>query len=136
MAECQGSVAGNAEHADIRVLFVDDEACILVEYQEFLEFKGVPSLVESDPLRAIDTVLSCPMISVVVTDLRMSGLDGVGLISRLQQTLPPDRKVRFLVLTGDDEASARLNCTGIPVLHKPVDPVELLAAVVHALEHP
>jgi two-component system response regulator FlrC len=111
------------------ILFVDDEENILSEYQEFLELKGYAAQVEVDPRRAFDTVMATPEISLVITDLRMSGLDGATLIRKLRASLPKDRHVSFLILTGDEDANPADHEPLASILHKPVDPDELLSAV-------
>lgn len=116
------------------VLFIDDEISILPEYQEFLELHGFASIIESNPHNAVETVLDRPDIRLVITDLRMSGLNGVELIKTLRQRLPANRHIAFLILTGDREVCLDHEQIPAPILHKPIDPDALLYAVINACE--
>lgn len=115
------------------VLLVDDEEIVLDEYREFLEFEGIYCATQSLPERASEMVLARPEIRVVVTDLRMPGLDGEELIRLLRSHLPEDRKVRFIVLTGYGANGLRDRLPDVPILDKPVDLSSFLTEVRRAL---
>ncbi len=95
------------------ILLVDDEPEILPEYQEFLELKGYDAAISSDPEEAYQMVLAQPEIALVVTDLKMARLDGVGLIRKLRATLPPERHLEFIILTGDATSQISEDIAGI-----------------------
>lgn len=103
------------------VFLLDDEADILAEYAEFLGFSGHICYHGTDPRRAVQTIAGAPHINVVVTDMRMPGLDGWAFIKLLTETLAPNRSVRFIIVTGDDAECAEARRAGIPVLLKPID---------------
>lgn len=84
-----------------QILLVDDEEDILPEYQEFLDLQGFPAGICSDPELAFTMVVNQPEIALVITDLRMAVLDGASLIRRLSASLPPERRLEFIILTGD-----------------------------------
>lgn len=115
------------------ILLVDDEPEILPEYQEFLELKGLDAAISSDPEEAYRMVMAQPEIAVVVTDLKMARLDGVSLIRKLRATLPPERHVEFIILTGDATSQIGDDIAGIPLFIKPADTDGFLAAVKAAL---
>lgn len=115
------------------ILLVDDEEDILPEYQEFLEFEGFPALICADPRQAFRTVVDQREIALVVTDLRMASLDGATLIRKLRETLPEDRRIAFIILTGDASAQRDAQTLGVPILTKPVDPAAFVAAIKTAL---
>lgn len=121
------------ERSSATILLVDDETDILPEYQEFLELAGFTALTESDSEQAVRTVTERADIGVVVTDLRMAKLDGASLIRTLQTSLPAERRIQFIVLTGDATSLARSNECDAPVLLKPVDFDALINALDSAL---
>ncbi len=77
--------------------------------------------------------LSLRPADLLIVDLGLPGLGGRELISKVHQTHP---HTRFLVLTGWDEGTARRAVRQLPVhevLFKPVNIVDLVAAVRDAL---
>lgn len=126
--------SGGAEASALPlILLVDDEPEILPEYQEFLELKGYDAAISSDPEEAYRIVMAQPQIELVVTDLKMAGLDGVGLIRKLRANLPPERHLEFIILTGDATSQISDDIAGIPLFIKPADTNGFLAAVKVAL---
>ena len=115
------------------ILLVDDEEDILPEYQEFLEFEGFVALIATDSREAVRMVLEREDIGLVATDLRMAGLDGAELIRSLRAALPPERRVAFLILTGDASPRPDVQTLEVPILVKPVDPDAFVAAIRDAL---
>ena len=118
------------------VLFVDDEQDILPEYQEFFGFAGFTTVTCSDPYEAFALVLNTPEIGVVITDMRMAMLDGSSLIRDLRAALPPERRVEFIILTGDAGTSAEDFIADVLVFLKPADTDALVAAIRSALARP
>lgn len=116
----------------IATILVDDEEDILPEYQEMLELEGFDALTSSSPEEAFQIVCNNPDIRLVVTDLRMARLDGASLIRQLRDALP-DRKLHFIVITGDATTVHDPSLVGGPVLLKPVDRKLLIQAVSDAL---
>ncbi len=112
-----------------QVLVVDDEIDILPEYQEFFESAGFTTYTCVCPLEAIKLVLHTPGVNVVITDLRMGKLDGASMIRELRATLPPERRVDFLILTGDATAQPVDDIADVPVFLKPADTDALVAAI-------
>jgi two-component system response regulator YesN len=69
---------------------------------------------------------------IVLTDIRMPGLDGLELISRLRAEQP---ELRCIILSGYDEFAYARRAIGLGVeeyLLKPVDPDDLLATLARA----
>lgn len=117
-----------------QILLVDDEEDILPEYEEFLDLQGYPAGVCSDPELAFAMVLDQPEIALVITDLRMAGLDGASLIRKLSASLPPERRLEFIILTGDATSQLGEDIAHVPVFIKPADTDALLAAIGSALD--
>lgn len=114
-------------HAAV-VLLVDDDQELLEEYQELLECDGIDALICSDPFQALEMVSENRSIEVVLTDLLMDGMDGLTMISRMQQTVS-DRPLHFAIITGASEVPTDLPGSNVRVLYKPVDPDDLVGTI-------
>lgn len=126
-------VASLSSSAASYVLLVDDEYDILPEYQEFFEGLGFATLTSSGSIQALALILDRPDIKVVITDLRMAGLDGIGLIRQARAALPADRDVAFMILTGDASTQLDADMADIPVFVKPAETEQLVLAIEAAL---
>jgi CheY-like chemotaxis protein len=79
----------------------------------------------SDGAEALRRVAGSPEFDLILTDLRMPGMDGDELFAALRTAGLADRLV---FVTGDavsPDAAAILARTGAPVVHKPFDLDEL-----------
>ena len=126
-------VASLSSTAASYVLLVDDEHDILPEYQEFFEGLGFATLTCSGPEQALALILDRADVKVVITDLRMAGLDGLSLIRQARAALPADRGVAFMILTGDVSTQLDVDMVDIPVFVKPAETNQLVLAVEAAL---
>lgn len=116
-----------------RVLFVDDEEGVRVSWDRYLSGRGFDVRTASDGEGAIDELKHEPA-DVVVADLRMPRVDGLGLLRWIHAAQPD---TRFILLTGygDEEVERTARQLGAyEYLDKPIDP-ETLAAVVTAATH-
>lgn len=117
---------------DAIVLVVDDEADIAMELSEFLSAEGCPSLYCDDPLRAAQILRESPAITVLLTDLRMAGIDGAELARLVVRQRSPANPLAVVTMTGHAEReSAFQDSHGrfSDFFVKPVDPLALLEAV-------
>lgn len=121
------------QEAAASIIFVDDEADILPEYQELMEAHGYSALTEADPETALAKIVSSPEIKVLVTDLKMAKMDGIGLIDAVRAKLPPHRNIQCIVVSGDAARRSLLDDPAIPVLLKPLDLDAFLSAIRKAL---
>lgn len=112
-----------------KVLFVDDELHLLDGLRRLLR----PQRKDWDMWFAASgeaalAVMEHADIDVVVTDMRMPGMDGADLLTRIHQRYP---KVMRIVLSGHFDVEAGLRA--VPVAHqflmKPCDPGKLKAAI-------
>lgn len=116
------------------VLLIDDEGYALEEYQELLDLDGICAVIETDPFKAIETTLATPSIRAVVTDQRMPQMSGAQLISQLHKRLPPERQVKYLILSGYLEGIADTqDMPNVKLLEKPVDATALSDAIRSAI---
>ena len=108
----------------IRVLLVDDELEFLESLRKVLSRRGMEVVTASDGARALN-VLSQRHVDVVVTDVKMPGIDGVKLLSLVKKQHP---EVEILLLTGHADvgsAVSGLKEGAFDYLLKPQDPEEL-----------
>lgn len=101
------------------VLIVDDEAGIRAALREYLEALGHEVLEASNGLEALWQVKR-HRPEVVLLDLSMPRLDGLGTIKHIRKF---DPTIRIAVVTGlvDDATAAAVGQLGSPVLQKPVE---------------
>ena len=115
------------------ILLVDDEVEIIPEYQDLLEMEGFVTLATSEPAHAITLVQQRQDIAVVVTDLKMAGLNGADMIRTMRQVTTGSRRLSFIILTGDASSSPDLTALDVPILLKPVDLPALIEAIGGAM---
>lgn len=77
------------------ILIVDDEVDALDNCRRILGRLGHKCLTENDPLRALNLIQS-ERPELVLTDLRMPGLDGIGVLNAAKQV---DPNIKVVVLT-------------------------------------
>ena len=116
-----------------RVLVVDDEALVLRALQRLLEHVGYDVVVAPDGLRGA-ALATQGGFDVIVTDIAMPGLDGLGLLRKVRET---DADVPVILLTGQpDDARARLAVEhgALMYLVKPVDVRSFAQVLSHAVQ--
>ena len=114
------------------VLFVDDEPMVLRGLQRMLgplANEWEMAFVESGP-KSLD-VMAKTAYSVVVTDMRMPGMNGAQLLGEISQKYP--KSVR-IILSGHADKNLVVQCIGTAhqFLAKPCEPDSLKAAVQRA----
>jgi len=119
-----------------RILFVDDEPRVLEALRRILRsqreiwemtFVGRPE--------AAWERLAAGGYDAVVSDIKMAGMSGLELLSRLQAT-PATKDIPVVMLTGLDEGglkSRALELGAADLLQKPVDPADLRARLHNVL---
>jgi CheY-like chemotaxis protein len=88
--------------------FVDDDLEFLRTMKAWQESVGMPTRTTAEPVRSLDWVRE-RVIDVLVTDLRMPGMQGVELLEKARQL---NKAVRLVLLTGFEPTEAeraRLN---------------------------
>jgi signal transduction histidine kinase len=116
-----------------RVLVVDDEETVTVTLQGILELDGYSVTASTSGEIALELMRTHPF-DVVLTDLRMDGVDGLDLLRELH-TISPDSVA--IVLTGYgsiDSAVQALREGAYDYLVKPCDILELRTTVARGLE--
>lgn len=116
-----------------RVMFVDDEASVRGSWDRYLSQHGFDVTTAEDGANAISK-LSTEAVDVVVSDLKMPGVDGIQLLEWIHEQRP---ETQFILLTGygSEDVEKRVRALGaFDYLNKPISP-DTLAAVVTAATH-
>jgi PAS domain S-box-containing protein len=118
-----------------RVLVVDDESEILMTLDDILSADGHEVTTATSGEEAL-TLIGSTRFDAILTDVRMPGLDGPGLYSRLEAERP-DLVQRLGFMTGDTlgpSARAFLKQAGRPCLEKPFTPYDA-RSLINRLTH-
>ncbi|AWN51337.1 sigma-54 dependent transcriptional regulator [Methylobacterium sp. 17Sr1-1] len=116
-----------------RVVFVDDEEEVRRANGQSLDLAGFSVETHADAESALKAVLADPP-GVVVTDVRLPGLDGLGLFAALQEA-DPELPVILITGHGDITMAVRAMRAGAyDFLAKPYPAETLVASVRRALE--
>ncbi len=122
-------------HEDARVLIVDDEPSIVRLLTRALEDVGYVSVQGFTDSTAVPAYLDQITLDLVVLDLHMPGLDGHAILREVSHRLSEDTFLPVLVISGVDDALARLRAVEAGAkdfLPKPIDLKEFLLHV-HSL---
>jgi len=113
-----------------RVLVVDDETVIAQLIADMLSGEGYEVDTARDGVVALSR-LAERRYDVVLSDLRMPELDGLGLFREIESR-HPDMLCRFMFITGTSEHTdyhGFIDEVKVPVLTKPFDMTELFRLV-------
>lgn len=119
------------------VLVIDDDIGMLRALTKALTGEGLVVAGASDSTVAVNYLISSNCkFDVIITDLRMPGLDGVEVLDIVKSNRP-NIPVILITAYGTAEAQAAAAQLGAAAyLEKPVATDELLAAIKHALLPP
>ena len=116
-----------------RLLLVDDEPIILELLQRQLDLRGFTTKIATSGHEALDTLSSFP-IDIVVTDIKMPGMDGMELLKNVRKNYP-DQEIIMVTGHGDmDTALEAMRLGAYNFLTKPVGVSELVATLDNCLE--
>ena len=116
------------------ILTADDSASMREMISFTLRNAGYQVLEAFDGMDALEKISSCS-VSMLITDLNMPNLDGIGLIRQVR-TLPACKGIPILMLTTESHESRKLEgkaagATGWIV--KPFSPEKLVSVVKKVL---
>jgi two-component system C4-dicarboxylate transport response regulator DctD len=117
----------------VPILFVDDEAAMRQAVTQWLELAGFQLMVHDKAASAIGT-LSTDFPGILVTDLKMEGIDGLELLRRAQET---DPELPVVVITGHGDVQTAVEAMRLGAydfIEKPFVPERFLDVVRHASE--
>ena len=115
------------------VLFVDDEASMREAVTQWLELAGFELTVQDNATSALGK-LSADFPGVLVTDLKMEGIDGLELLRRSQEV---DPELPVVVITGHGDVETAVQAMRLGAydfIEKPFAPERFLEIVRHAGE--
>jgi two-component system, NtrC family, response regulator HydG len=116
-----------------RVLVVDDDPGIRYTLREILESSGLEVDEAADGEEAL-LRFAAASADLVITDLRMPKLDGMGLLTRLLAGAPVPRVVVITAHGSERQAVAAMKAGAFDYFRKPFEMEELLTAVRRAVE--
>ncbi len=113
------------------VLICEDEENILNLLDRLLSQKGYKTLKANNGLSALE-ILKARQVDVVITDIRMPGLDGIGLLKEIK-TIDPFIEVLIMTAFATvDTAIAAVKMGARDYIKKPFDIDEVISAVERA----
>ncbi|MFS4439027.1 sigma-54-dependent transcriptional regulator [Paracoccaceae bacterium GXU_MW_L88] len=116
-----------------KVAVVDDEEVMRESVSQLLDLSGYAPLVYSDAASALSE-LTAEFAGIVITDIRMPGMDGMELLRRLQAM---DGALPVILITGHGDVPMAVEAMQIGAydfVEKPFDPERLLGLVEKASE--
>lgn len=116
------------------ILLADDDPDVLWGLEKCLVRAGYSVTAVEDGLKALD-VLRSRLFDLIITDVRMPGMNGLALLDWLRINRP---KVQVVVMTAFSSPDLKDLCTSKGArlfLEKPVDPDLLISAISRALPH-
>ena len=119
---------------DLPVLVVDDEVHALRGYELQLTGEGIEDIICCQSGEEALDLLSSQRVSLVLLDLRMPGISGEDLLTRVVARCPG---IPVVVVTGVDDTATAVRCmkTGaFDYIVKPIEQTRLITVVHKALE--
>lgn len=121
--------------ARIQLILVDDESSLRDAIATFVTWHGIVVSSVSSAVEALAVLAEESAITVVLTDIRMAGLDGLGLAERIRGTRGEADAVEVVLMTGHgdiDTATQAIRIGVFDFLRKPMQPNEMLGVVRRA----
>ena len=115
------------------ILIVDDDAALRESLRLVLEAERYSVLEAADGQQALDR-LEEHTVDLVLTDLRMPGIDGFALIPQLQRRRPGTTIILMSAYATDELALEAIQLGAHDTLTKPFQPSEVLLAIGKARE--
>ncbi len=116
------------------ILVVDDEPNYLIILSELLKEEGYEVFTADNGEKALQTVLNNDL-DLVLTDMRMPGMDGLALLQASKEH-NPDLPVIMVTAFGEvEKAVAAMRAGAFNYLSKPFSNDELLVSIRKAIEH-
>lgn len=117
-----------AEEKPITVLLAEDEPMLRRVVRETLRHAGCLVIEAEDGTAGLEMLRSDAPIDVLLTDVKMPGLNGYQL-AEAGLSLRPAMKVMLMTGYADEAIPDIIREASIPILHKPFDFAKLAGAV-------
>lgn len=114
----------------MRILVVDDEAVVLELLAEVLAAEGHTVDLGLSARAALEILAQHP-VDLVISDVRMPEMDGLGLHREIERRFPALSR-RLIWMTGgspDPDMMTQVKATALPILNKPFDLREVVRVV-------
>lgn len=118
-----------------RILLVDDEDNLLEALGKALESIGERAFLANSPSQALTILEVNPEIDVVVSDIRMPGMNGITLLKNIRTIFENRKWLQVIFITGHatlENSVDALRMEAVDFLHKPVRRAVFLEAVQRA----
>ena len=128
------STKSRNDSTDVTVYFVDDDRGMVSATSQWLTLSGVKVRAFADPT-ALVKVLKFSRSCIVVTDIRMPGLDGIELMKLIHAK---DKQIPVILITGHGDiplAVEAMKLGAYEFLQKPFSPEKLLKVIEQACLH-
>jgi heterodisulfide reductase subunit A len=112
-----------------RILVVDDEKIVRKSMQEWLKQEGFSVITADSGQRALD-LMADQMFDMMLTDIKMPGMDGVELLAKTKQINPALCVVMMTAYAAVTSAVEAMKQGALDYLTKPFDPDVLVAMVL------
>lgn len=116
-----------------RILVVDDESSARGALSEILQDEGYKVRTAADGFRALAAASEFAP-DVVLTDLKMPGMDGLSLMERIKETQPDSAVVLMTAFGAVESAVEAMRAGAANYLTKPLNSDELLLVLERCLE--
>ena len=120
-----------------RILVIDDEPDCTFELVEHLSMNGLSAIGMTDPKAALEVFRQDTTIAIVVSDIKMPGMDGITLAQEIWKSCGDARPVAFVMVTGHaglTEARQALDLDEVAFILKPIDLDDLDRSIAHAFQ--
>ncbi|MDH3285243.1 MAG: sigma-54 dependent transcriptional regulator [Acidobacteriota bacterium] len=117
-----------------RILIADDEEVVRINIQEFLQAEGYTVDAAADGIEALERIGQGDY-ALVITDIRMPGLDGIELLERVAAECPETFVLVMTAYASIDTAVESLRLGAYDYLLKPVVFEDLLRRVQNLFEY-
>lgn len=87
-----------------KILIIDDSAAIRQSISFILQQEGYETVEAQDGLEGLTAASGLPGVDLIITDVNMPNLDGIGFIKRVRE-LPAYKFTPILVLTTESQGS-------------------------------
>lgn len=116
-----------------RILVVEDDEDMLDTVVETLESEGYDVVACASGREALSRAAGTPL-DLVITDVRMAGLDGIDTLAALRKQQPALRSIIITGYASDDAPSRAIREQAWDYLYKPFGRKDLLLAVKRVLD--
>ena len=120
-----------------RIVVIDDEPDCTFELVEHLEMNGLSCTGMTDPKAALELFRQDITIAIVISDIKMPGMDGITLVREISTSCGDTRPVALILVTGHagmSEARQALDLNNVEFILKPIDLDDLDRAIARGFQ--